>query len=82
MDDLDGAALIVTAANKAFFLECGDVLVHGGEGSELQAFADFLEAWRVAMLGLKRHEVVQNFFLPFGQSHVRASACRSFPQAL
>jgi hypothetical protein len=32
------------------------------------------------MLGLKRHEVIENFFLPFGQGHVRASICKSFPQ--
>ena len=82
LDDLDGAALIVTAANEALLLERSDVLVHGGQGSEFQALADFFKAWRVAVLGLKRYKVVENFFLPFGQSHVRASACRCFPQAL
>src|SRR6266481_2645738 len=80
LNDLYGAALIVAAANEAFFLERGDVLVHGGQGSEFQALADFFKAWRVAMLGLKRYEVVQNFFLSFGQGHMRASACKSFPQ--
>ncbi len=35
LDDFDGAALIVAAANEAFFLECGDVLVHGGQRCEL-----------------------------------------------
>src|SRR6266852_1867780 len=35
LDDLDGAALIVAAANEAFFLERGDVLVHGGQRCEL-----------------------------------------------
>src|SRR6266446_4986338 len=71
LDDLDGTALIVTAADKTLFLERGDVLVHGGQGRELEALADFLEARRVAVLGLKRNEVVENFFLTFGESHVR-----------
>src|SRR6266852_3556874 len=70
LDNLDGAALIVTAANEAFFLKRGDVFVHGGQGGELKALANFFKAWRVAMLGLKRDEVIENFLLPFGQSHV------------
>src|SRR6202521_3404991 len=82
LDNLDGTALIVAAANEAFFLESGNVLVHGGQRSELEALANFFEAWRVAVFGLKSHEVIENFFLPFGQSHVRASLCKSFPQAL
>src|SRR5712664_1064717 len=73
LDNLNGTALIVAAANEAFFLESGNVLVHGGQRSELEAFANFFETWRVAVFGLKRHEVIENFFLPFGQSHVRAS---------
>ena len=82
MHNFNGAALIVTAANEALFLQRSDVLVHGGQGCEFQTLADFFKAWRVAMLGLKRHEVIENFFLPFGQSHVRASNCKCFPQAL
>src|SRR6267142_2064289 len=78
LDNLDGTALIVAAANEAFFLESGNVLVHGGQRSELEAFANFFETWRVAVFGLKRHEVIENFFLPFGQSHVRASLLRIF----
>src|SRR6267378_106476 len=69
LDNLDGAALIVPAPYKAFFLESGNVLVHGGQRSELEALANFFEAWRVAVLGLKRHEVIENFFLPFGECH-------------
>jgi len=42
IDDLDGAALIVAAANESFFSRC-DVLVYGGEGSELEALANFLK---------------------------------------
>src|SRR6267378_2012190 len=78
LDNLNGTALIVAAANEAFFLESGNVLVHGGQRSELEAFANFFETWRVAVFGLKRHEVIENFFLPFGQSHVRASLLRIF----
>src|SRR5260370_20659689 len=69
LDDFDGAALIVTAANEAFFLERGDVLVHGGQRSELEALANFFEAGCVAVFGLERHEVIENFFLPFGECH-------------
>src|ERR1700737_2266025 len=69
LDDLDREALIVTAANEAFFLERGDVLVHGGQRSELEALANFFEAGCVAVFGLKRHEVIENFFLPFGECH-------------
>src|SRR6266481_2052458 len=72
LNNLDGAALVVPAANEAFFLKSGDVLVHGGQGSELESLADFFKAWRVAMFGLKSDEVIENFFLPFGQCHVRA----------
>src|SRR5258708_40273851 len=48
LQNFDGAALVVTAANKTFLLERGDVLVDGGPRGQLQALADFLEASRVA----------------------------------
>src|SRR5216684_4804991 len=78
LDNLDGAALIVAAANEAFFLERGDVFVHGGQRSELEALADFFETWRVAVLGLKRHEVIENFFLPFGERHAPPPLAEDF----
>jgi hypothetical protein len=30
------------------------------------------------VLGLKGHQVIENFFLPFGESHVRASTFEGF----
>ena len=74
--------MIVATANEAFFLERSDVLVHGSQRGELEALANFFEAWRVTVLGLKCHQVIEDFLLPFGQSHVRASLCNCFPQAL
>ena len=66
LHNFDRAALVVPAADKPFLLQRGDVLVHRGQRSELQALADFLKAWRVAVLRFESHEIIQNFFLPLG----------------
>src|SRR6266436_10090312 len=82
LDDFDGAALVIAAPNETFFLERGDVLVHGGQRSEFEAFANFFEARRVAVLGLKGHEVIEDLFLPFGQSHAPPPLVNDVSQSL
>src|ERR1700681_2533495 len=69
LKNFDGAALIVAAANEALFLQRGDVLVHGGERGELHTLADLFKAGRVAVLVLEGNEIIQDFFLTFGQGH-------------
>ena len=82
MHNFDGTALVVAAANEALLLQRRDVFVHGGERRELQPLADLFEAGRVAVLGLKRDEEIENFFLPFGQGHGWGLHSQIFPQAL
>src|SRR5580658_8504517 len=69
LQNLDRTALIVAATNEAFFLERGDVLVHSRQRRQLQALADLFKAGGVAVLVVKRNQVVQDFFLPLSQRH-------------
>jgi hypothetical protein len=47
------------------------VLVYGGQRRQAKAAADFLEAWRVAMLLDELVEVIENLALPFGKREHR-----------
>src|SRR5580704_2745024 len=80
LHDFDRAALVVAAADESFLFKRGDVLVHRRQRSKLQALANLFETRRVPMFGLKRDEVIQNFFLPLRQGHVCASILQLFPQ--
>src|SRR5208283_3273333 len=80
LHDFDGAALVITAPDKALFLEGANVFVDRGERGELQSASNFFKTRRVTVLGLKRDEKIKNFFLAFCQGHeflrVRAGAGR------
>src|SRR5690348_3618598 len=67
--DFDGAGLIVAAADEAFFLKRGEMLVHRGERRELEAAGDLLEAGRIAALVEKADQIIENFLLPLRERH-------------
>ena len=71
---VDGATAVVHTVEQPFFLEVGDVLVHGGQALEAHAARDLFEGGGVAVAGHKRLQKVDNLFLPTGDSHGRIIA--------
>ena len=67
--DLDGAALVVRAADVPLALEVGQVLVHRGERLKAELLRDLLEAGRVALLLDVVLQEGENFALALGQGH-------------
>ena len=64
---LDRAAAIPGAPDEALFLQVGEVLVHRRQRRQAEAFADFLQARRIAVLLDEFVQVVENFALALGQ---------------
>ena len=71
------AAAIPRPADEALFLQVGEVLVHRRQRRQAEAFADFLEARRIAVLLDELVQVVENLALPLGQWLHRCSATRT-----
>src|SRR3989338_8243576 len=63
-DDFHRAALVVAPADEPLALERLQVLVHGGERSELQARGDFFERGRVAVPVDEADQEIQHLLLP------------------
>ncbi len=69
--NFDRAALVVSAADEAFLLERGEMLVYRGQRSQFQRAGDFFEARRVTVLVHEGYEVVENLLLALGEGHGR-----------
>ena len=61
--------MIEQAAQIVARFERLDVLVHGGEGGQMQTLREFFVAGAVAVLFDEVRDEVEHFLLPLGQSH-------------
>jgi hypothetical protein len=68
-ENVDGPAAIVGSLKQTFVLKIGDVLVHGGEGTEAQSGGDLLIGRGVAVLLGEAGQEVDDLFLPPRDCH-------------
>src|SRR5207245_5784958 len=67
--DFYGPALVVGAADVAFALEVGEMLVHGGQGLKAELSSDLLEARSVALGRDVARNEVQDLALTASERH-------------
>src|SRR6266511_415827 len=67
--DLDRATFVVRPVDVALALQVGEMLVHRGEGAEVEPPGDFLEAWSVALLRDVPGDEVEDLALTTGERH-------------
>ena len=66
VEDFEGSGFSRIAANKAVFLECGEMCVHGGWGGEADRRSHFSNAGRIPLLQLIRANEVIDLLLALG----------------
>ena len=66
---VNGAAAVVVALEQPFFLQVGDVFVHGGQRTQAQAVADLFKRRRIAVPLDEFLEKVVNLALSFSDCH-------------
>src|ERR1035441_3474841 len=77
LQQIDGAAAIVVAAQQSLLLQVGDVLVHGRQRAEAEPLGNLFERWRIAVLVHELGDEIVHLFLTASECHGRAQPSAS-----